>query len=360
MTKFAKFKIGDLFTNIKQGSRLTKGDQIPGILPFVMSGTTNTGISNYISNSVEVFPMNSLTVDIFGNTFYRGYEFGMGDDTGALWNEDNCYDRRQMLYLATAIQKSLSGLFDYGHKLRSSQIAPYEIYLPITQTGEIDFEHMVKYIRELEHARIRELDAYLKVSGLSDYALTDKDRALLKKFREGGGATKLFRVGDLFDIVVRGKRIKFLDRESGDLPFITAGVGEMGFSSYISRNQTEVFPKNSLTIDMFGSTFFRGYEYGADDHITVLYDTRKNYSRHVLHYIATSINKITKGTFTYSRNFYPKDALPIEVALPVNQQSEPDTDLMERFIAIQQKLTIRNVVEWKDKEIETTRNLVVH
>lgn len=52
-----------------------------------MSGTTNAGVVNYISNPVASFPRNAITIDIFGNTFYRDYAFGAGDDTGVYWND---------------------------------------------------------------------------------------------------------------------------------------------------------------------------------------------------------------------------------------------------------------------------------
>lgn len=52
-----------------------------------MSGITNTGVVNYISNPVAKFPANSITVDIFVNTFYRNYEFGAGDDTSVYWSK---------------------------------------------------------------------------------------------------------------------------------------------------------------------------------------------------------------------------------------------------------------------------------
>ena len=79
---FDEFTYESIFNKIVQGRRLKKEDQIAGNIPFVMAGTTNTGVVNYISNPVASFPKNSITIDIFGNTFYRNYDFGAGDDTG--------------------------------------------------------------------------------------------------------------------------------------------------------------------------------------------------------------------------------------------------------------------------------------
>ena len=66
---FADFAFSTVFNRIVQGRRLKKDDQVSGNIPFVMAGITNTGVVNYISNPVSSFPQNSITIDIFGNTF---------------------------------------------------------------------------------------------------------------------------------------------------------------------------------------------------------------------------------------------------------------------------------------------------
>jgi hypothetical protein len=53
----------------------------------------------------------------------------------------------------------------------------------------------------------------------------------------------------------------------------------------------------------------------------------------------------------YSNNFYAKDADALTIYLPVNVKGKPDYDYMSAFIRVQQKLAIKNVVEWKDREL---------
>lgn len=162
------FKIKELFGNIQQGERLTKADQISGSLNFVMSGTTNTGIVGSIGNAVVRFPKNSITIDIFGNVFYRNDEFGASDDVGVYWNnEDNAMDKHAMLYLAASLRKSLSGRFDYGYKLRASKSHNLTCLLP-EKDGKPDTGLMSQIGRAIEKLVItdvvkfneRELAAY--------------------------------------------------------------------------------------------------------------------------------------------------------------------------------------------------------
>ena len=145
-----------LFDNIKQGRRLKKEDQKDGLVPFVMAGVTNTGVINHISNPVVTFPKNSITVDIFGNTFYRNYDFGAGDDTGVYWNESKEYSQSVMLYFAASISKSLRGRFSYGKKLRSSQSLKFKINLPAVN-DRIDYEFMENFIKAIEKLVIKDV-----------------------------------------------------------------------------------------------------------------------------------------------------------------------------------------------------------
>lgn len=129
--EFRSFDFNEVFENIKQGRRLKKQDQLNGVIPFVMAGVGNNGVVNYISNPVASFPKNSITIDIFGNTFYRNYDFGAGDDTGVYYSLSRNYSQQTMLYFATAMFNAVKGKFDFGKKLRSSQSLNFKMILPV-------------------------------------------------------------------------------------------------------------------------------------------------------------------------------------------------------------------------------------
>lgn len=156
---FGECKFKDIFDKIKQGRRLKKDDQIVGNIPFVMSGRTNTGVVGYISNPIALFPKNSITIDIFGNSFYRSYDFGAGDDTGVYWNDKTQYSKEAMLYLTTAMEKTLLGKYSYGKKLRSSQSFNFKMQLP-TKDGKIDFSYMELLISAVQKLVIKDVVLY--------------------------------------------------------------------------------------------------------------------------------------------------------------------------------------------------------
>jgi hypothetical protein len=157
------FSFHQLFDSIVQGRRLKKQDQVSGKMPFVMAGVTNTGVVDYIGNQVRIFPKNSLTVDIFGNVFYRSYEYGMGDDTGAYWNTDNHISKSAMLYLATTMQRFMVGKFDFGHKLRSSRSTDFKIQVPINPDKTPNYAYMSLVISAMQKIVIKNVVDYLDV-----------------------------------------------------------------------------------------------------------------------------------------------------------------------------------------------------
>lgn len=348
--KWGEFKYKDVFNRIEQGRRLKKDDQIDGTIPFVMSGTTNAGVVNYIANPVASFPKNAITIDIFGNTFYRNYAFGAGDDTGVYWNDVTVYSSNAMLFFAVAMQKSMMGRFSYGKKLRSSQSENFTMRLPVTDNGFINFDFMESFIAELEAERVAELSAYLTVSGLDNYELSGDEVQALQNYSLL--TWKSFNLECLFGKSTRGKRLKGDDRVSGTLPFVTAGEASEGISAYIS-NDVEIFEKNTTTIDMFGSAKYRNYKYGADDHIAVVHTETVPMKAAI--FLTAAIHKAAHtGKFDYGHNFYAKDADALDIMLPA-KDGKPDYTTMETLISAVQKLVIKEVVLYANQKIETTK-----
>ena len=353
--KWGEFKYKEVFNRIEQGRRLKKDDQIDGTIPFVMSGTTNAGVVNYISNPVASFPKNAITIDIFGNTFYRNYAFGAGDDTGVYWNDATAYSSNAMLFFAVAMQKSMMGRFSYGKKLRSSQSEDFTMHLPVTDDGAIDFDFMESFIAELEAERVAELSAYLTVSGLDNYELSSDEENALKNYQSLKWDT--YNLEKLFGKSTRGKRLKGDDRIAGTLPFVTAGEASEGISAYIS-NEVEVFEKNTTTIDMFGSAKYRNYKYGADDHVAVVHTEAVPMKAAI--FVTSACHKAAHtGKFDYGHNFYAKDADALDIQLPT-KDGKPDYDTMAALISAVQKLVIKDVVLYADRKIEKAKTITKH
>lgn len=255
MQKFKNFKFKEIFDHIAQGKRLKISDHINGDIPFVMAGYINNGICDYISNQeARRFPANSITIDIFGNCFYRKYEFAAGDDVGVFWSNKDI-SNKAMTYICAVIGKSLSGKFGFGNKLRASQTYDFEILLP-SKDEQIDFEFMDNYIKNIEIKMRTLISSYSLLTAASrerenkprsDFSLIFSKNShissLIKEaiiqmakslFGKLGVKWGEFRLVDLFDYE-RGSRLTKNNRKSGIYPLITAGETNLGVKEFYKQ-----------------------------------------------------------------------------------------------------------------------------
>lgn len=335
---------------------MKKDDQLPGDIPFVMAGITNTGVVNYISNPVAIFPRNSISVDIFGNAFYRDYDFGAGDDTGVYWNDKIKYSKWVMLFFTIAMQKALSGKFSYGKKLRSSQSYNFKMRLPV-KDGEIDFAFMENFVAELEARRVAELEAYLLTTGLKDYTLTEEEEKIIRNYENGNVVLSQFLFKDVFNNIKQGRRLKKDNQQKGNIPFVMSGITNTGVVGYIS-NPIASFPKNSITIDIFGNSFYRNYDFGAGDDTGVYWNNKVNYTKEEMLFFTASMRKSLIGKFSYGKKLRSSQSHNFKMYV-IDKNGKPDCESMKLFISAIQKLVIKDVVLYADSKIAETKAVIL-
>ena len=192
MYEFKEFRIGDLF-EIQTGSLVQSSTLTKGSIPRVSVTSANNGIVGYFdteSNKDARHFENFISVNFFGNAFYHSKKSSVEMKVHVLVIPNYSYTRETALYIITALNKVLNDQFSYGEQLSSSDLKNNSLYisLPVTKAGEIDFEYMVSYIRELV--------AYLKVTGLTDYKLTADEEQFLEEYRTliPPGGVKLIRI----------------------------------------------------------------------------------------------------------------------------------------------------------------------
>ena len=365
--KWGEFKIGDLFE--KQNLKFKKGkfDKEKDVsrilteeysLPLVNAKDGDNGIMYY--GRPEDFENVEMSIDIVNDgAVSTGNVYSQPQKTGVLYNAYLIKSKfelnsSQLHFFTTTIQKSIKLKFSYELKASWERVKEEFIQLPEKNDGNIDFDFMEAFIRELEEERIRELAAYLKVSGFDNYKLSKCESEALAHFNEL--KWKEFNLENLYGKSTRGKRLKSADRIKGDLPFVTAGEADTGISAYIG-NEVEIFSKNTTTIDMFGSAKYRNYDYGADDHVAVVHTEKL--PKHAAVFVTAAVHKASHtGKFDYSNNFYASDADELNIMLPVTSDDSPDYAFMETFISAVQKLVIKDVVLYADKKIAATKQAV--
>ncbi len=353
--EWGEYRIDDLF-NIYTGRDVIIGKTSPGEIPLISHQNTENGVTRrieHISNR-RIFHYEETISLADRGVFYattQNEDFHIGTRVKALIFKDGKKSKNVRLFFSSAINKLQILFTDYSSNA-TDKLPKYKIQLPVLN-GQIDYNFMESFIEELEAERIEELEAYLSVSGLKDTQLTADELSALDKFNSI--KWKKFNLETLFGKSTRGKRLKGDDRIGGNLPFVTAGETDEGISAFIS-NDVEIFSSNTTTIDMFGSAKYRNYNYGADDHIAVVHT--ENLSKYAAIFVTSACHKSAhNGDFSYSRNFYAKDADKLYISLPVKNE-QPDYELMSTLISAIQKLVIADVVKFSDEKIKATKQVV--
>lgn len=146
---YAEFRIGDV-VHITRGRRVKSSDQIPGDIPYVTAATENNGIDSWIDNPIFVQEQ-VVTVSFFGDCYYHPYPVGYKDGTYGLQfkdsvaHNDGCYK-----YLASAVEKVTKNVGSYAKMLTAKIASDLLITLPVTPSGNIDFDFMEQYIAYIE------------------------------------------------------------------------------------------------------------------------------------------------------------------------------------------------------------------
>ncbi len=334
-----------------------------------MAGVTNTGVINYISNPVASFPENSITIDIFGNTFYRDYAFGAGDDTGVYWNDKVEYSKEAMLFFAVSMQKALEGKFSYGKKLRSSQSLNFKMKLPTTN-GKIDFDFMESFVAELEAQRVAELSAYLKVSGYDNYELSAEELDALRRFGSlEDNSWGTYKVGNLFERVetkklpYKAKELPKQPTEDYVLPCLTSSFQNQGLNYYAPKAGATVL-SNVISIPS-NSDVYRAYYQSRE--FTVLSDAYairwksdkiKISPNHYL-FMVMCINKVTDlPIYSYKNKLGGWNVVKGKYIRLPEKDGKIDFAFMETFISAIKKLAIKDVVLYSDQKITATKRVI--
>lgn len=333
-------------------------DETEMIYPFYGQATTNNGIISYnqLTNTVLNNEEGKPTILIHSNNqniIYLETPFYLKDGHGAtsVLQAEKLNKINQMFFIG-AIERVIKTKYSYNNKATKIELKNSIINLPI-KNCKIDFEFMESFIAELKAQRIAELNAFLLATGLKEYNLTKEEKQVLEDFENIEWQS--YNLENLYGKSTRGQRLKSANRIKGNLPFVTAGEFNEGISAFIGNDVT-IFPENTTTIDMFGSAKFRNYKYGGDDHVAIVHT--ENLPKLASVFVTTAIQKSSyTSKFSYSNNFYAKDADELNISLPTLNK-KPNYELMETFINAIQKLVIKDVVMYADKKIETTKSVI--
>lgn len=176
-TKYDSFPIYKLFDiHPTKAYKLTNAFLFDeeGTTPVVSNTSENHGRAGF--SKLKPTEKDIVTFSDTGTKSPDSFYYQEGDFIGyphvqGMYPYSDKWNKYSLLYLITILKKKTAGIYDYSTKMTRTDILNMNVSLPITTDGNIDFSFMEERIRELEEERIRELSAYLTVSGLDNYKL---------------------------------------------------------------------------------------------------------------------------------------------------------------------------------------------
>ena len=147
------FKIIDLF-DIYKGERIIKKNRIDGDTALITATSNYNGIVSRLSkmhheHEKKIFK-NTITIDMFFNSFYHGYEYFSDDNVHTLISKDNL-NKYTLLFICSVI-KIEEFKYDYGRQVRINRLKKVKIKLPIDQFNNPNYKFMEEYIKSLPYS----------------------------------------------------------------------------------------------------------------------------------------------------------------------------------------------------------------
>ncbi len=338
--------------------------------PFYGQATINNGIISFetLNESVLNNKEGKPTILIHSNNqniVYLETPFYLKDGHGATSVLQSDYlNEKNALYIIACIKKVITKKFAYNEKATKIALKNTYIELPITETGEIAYDYMESCIRELEEERIRELTSYLVASNLENYVLSSDEKTSLNNYLSHNIKYKVYKLGvgndRLFDIKSPKKRfnantVKF----NGKYPYVARSGTNNGIRGYITEDVQFLNEGNTISFGQDTATiFYQEHPYFTGDKIKIMTYRDCDLYPELACYIITAMRKAF-NSFSWGESSFNETILKnMEISLPVTCDNKIDYNFIDSFIRAQEKLSIKNVVEWKKEIISTAKRCV--
>lgn len=148
---------------------------------------------------------------------------------------------------------------------------------------------------------------------------------------------------------------------SGDIPYLTASNGNNAISTYI--NCPNEWIDNGNCVFIGGKTLVITYQEkdfcSNDSHNLALYLNNEDYQNsYVYRYMVGALKAALSHKYYWGDSISRKKIQNDKMLLPIKLDGTPDFDYMERYIRAMEKLVIADVVKYRNKIIEKTKEVI--
>lgn len=366
--KWGEYKIGDLFKAQTGDVDLQLKDCNGKGVRLINSGLENNGIKGRTDRPAKIFPANTITIDFWGNSFYRNFPYKMATHNHVFSLSGKIIKNERVGVFLAMLLSYLRNKFSYDNMGTWEKIKEMSIWLPQTTKGNIAYGIIENLVIELEESRLCELNNYLVGKGLNECSLTSSEQSALRAFENL--QWKEFLMDDLFEkkktkkMSYKAKELPKQPKNDYTLPCLTSSFMNQGLNYYAPRYGATIL-NNVISIPS-NSDVYRAY-YQPND-FTVLSDAYaicwkdENIELQDKQYLflVTCINKVTNlPIYSYKNKLGGWEVVKNKhILLPVNANSQPDLVAMEQIISALQKSAIADVANYAKQNLDASRRVV--
>ncbi|MFP6025709.1 restriction endonuclease subunit S [Helicobacter pylori] len=339
----------------------------------ITAGLSNNGVLGQSDIKAKVFESRTITIDMFGCTFYRSFPYKMVTHARVFSLKPKFEINHKIGLFLSTLFFGYPKKFGYENMCSWAKIKNDKVILPLKPTAkiqsleDIDFDFMEKFIAELEQCRLAELQAYLKATGLEDTTLSSDEENALNVFNNSrvgntpcGLTWQSFKLGDLFEIYT-GRDIIIGQTQQGDIPLVSHQHENNGITKTIKEIHNRTIFNHKQTIALADRGVFLATTQNKDFHIgtrvKALVFKNGEQDKKTRLFFTTCINKNQIMFLDYSSNATNK--LPnLTISLPTNPHGKIDFHFMHTLINALMKQTIQGVAEYCDAKIQATKEVI--
>lgn len=327
-TKWAIFKIEDVFSDIFIAKASDSNSLKQGIIPFIGRSFINNGLQGeYCINNKKIVKRNCLTIGMVGNStcFYQAFDFASSQNILVL-RINKKITRYSYFFLVTVINKYLKTKgYNYGMPVSLKRIRKDSLILPCDSQDNINWEFMENCMKEKEKKIIRKYQKYAEKIIRTKKDIVPSNE---KEWEE-------FSIESLFELETgKSKGLNHIEISQVGYNYLGATNQNNGVLCQV-KVKKELIQKGNCIAFIRNGEGSMGYSVYKAESFVATSDITAGYNIHLNRYNGTFITTIAdrvrgKYNFGYKRSGSRLDKE--KLLLPVTEEGTPDYYYMEQYM----------------------------
>lgn len=320
-------ELDSMFT-FERGKEKNMASLTQGHIPLVSARKVNNGIKGFVDNPAKVIKggnVISLNNDGDGGAglaYYQPVDFALDTHVTAL-HPQKVISSDALLCMTASISKQ-HAVFGHGRSISLPRAHRIQNMLPVTDSGEPDYEYMAEYARQKRNAMLAKYRAYVEARIAELGEAVEIPKLNEKEWRE-------FSLDDIFTVGA-GKRLETRNKIPGVRPFIGATDNGNGVTGFVGNDNASK-DSNVLGVNYNGApciAFYHPYECIFTDDVKRLHLRNYEDNKFVLLFFVSVFAK-QRSKYSYGYKFKEQRMLRQKLMLPVTDSGEPDYEYMEQY-----------------------------